>query len=256
MDSLTRSVQEYQPHHHREPILNVPGVVLATLGLLVGIHVVREYLLSEAQDTDLLLSLAFIPARYDSGLLGGVTLPGGAGAQVWSFFTYALLHGSWMHLVVNSIWLLPFGSALARRFGVLRFAAFMVVTAVAGAVAHLVTHSGEQSIVLGASATVSGLMAGAMRFAFQRGGPLGFWRQTDDLAYRVPALPLSGVWRDPRVFAFIVVWFGLNIVFGLGSFSISGEQAIAWQAHIGGFLAGLLLFGWFDPKPAVPANPY
>ena len=71
-------------------------------------------------------------------------------------------------------------------------------------------------------------------------------------AYRVPAIPLIGVLRDPRVLAFLAVWFGINILFGLGSLPITGgDQAVAWQAHIGGFLAGLLLFSWFDPAPQI-----
>jgi membrane associated rhomboid family serine protease len=52
-----------------------------------------------------------------------------------------------------------------------------------------------------------------------------------------------------------VVWFGLNLLFGLGSLSIDGgEQAIAWQAHIGGFLAGLFGFALFDPIKGTPAE--
>jgi len=65
------------------------------------------------------------------------------------------------------------------------------------------------------------------------------------------------VLRDRRVVIFLVVWFGLNFLFGLGSLSITGaEQSVAWQAHIGGFAAGLLLFGLFDPVPrrAAPAE--
>jgi membrane associated rhomboid family serine protease len=78
-------------------------------------------------------------------------------------------------------------------------------------------------------------------------------RGGDDRAYRVPAIPLSGVLRDPRVLLFLVVWFGINILFGLGSFPVAGiEQPVAWQAHIGGFLAGLLLFSWFDRTPDLP----
>ena len=69
----------------------------------------------------------------------------------------------------------------------------------------------------------------------------------------MPALPLLAVLRDPRVLVFLGVWFGLNLLFGLGSLGIDGgEQAIAWQAHIGGFLAGLLAFALFDPVKAAP----
>jgi membrane associated rhomboid family serine protease len=110
--------------------------------------------------------------------------------------------------------------------------------------------------VIGASASISGFMAAAIRFVFQRSGPLGSIGRNDPESYRVPALPLTLVLRDPRVLAFLAVWFGLNILFGVGSLSIDGsEQQIAWQAHIGGFLAGLLAFPLFDPiKPARSAD--
>jgi len=119
-----------------------------------------------------------------------------------------------------------------------------------GAAMHLVTHAGEQYPMIGASAVISGTMAGAMRFAFQQGGPLSFRRNGDATDYRVPAIPLTGVLRDFRVLAFLAVWFGINLLFGLGSLPFAGSgQVVAWQAHIGGFLAGLLLFSWFDPEP-------
>ena len=63
------------------------------------------------------------------------------------------------------------------------------------------------------------------------------------------------VLRDPRVLAFLVVWFALNLIFGIGSLSLDGgDQEIAWQAHIGGFLAGLLAFALFDPVKASPSR--
>ncbi len=98
--------------------------------------------------------------------------------------TYSLLHGSWMHFGVNAVWLLAFGSAVARRFGAMRFLAFFAVTAAAGAAMHLLTNSGSQAPMIGASASISGAMAAAMRFAFQRGGPLGALRGGDDDAFR------------------------------------------------------------------------
>ena len=88
-----------------------------------------------------------------------------------------------------------------------------------------------------------------MRFAFQRGGPLSFWRTGGDADFRVPAAPLSRVLREPAVLVFLVVWFGINLLFGLISLpsGMGGGEVVAWQAHVGGFLAGLLLFSWFDP---------
>jgi membrane associated rhomboid family serine protease len=233
----------------RERMLNVPAVVVVLLAVLALIHAGTVLLLTAQQTTEFLLLFAFIPARYDASVMPDVVWPGGWAADVWTFVTYALIHGDIGHLVLNGVWLLAFCSPVARRFGTLRFLAFMVVTAAAGAATHLVTHFGELLPMVGASAAISGAMAAAMRFAFQRGGPLGMLRDSD-AAYRVPALSLSASLRDIRVLAFLFVWFGANLLFGVGSLGLSmSEQPIAWQAHIGGFLAGLVGFAMFDPVP-------
>src|ERR1700688_2543531 len=131
------------------------------------IHGARTLLLTGAQDQEFLYTFAFIPSRYDSSVVPDGALPGGFGAELWTFVTYSLIHADWMHYGVNAVWLLPFGSAVARRFGAPRFLAFFAVTAAAGAAMHLVTHAGGQVLVIGASAAISGTMAAAMRFAFQ-----------------------------------------------------------------------------------------
>lgn len=229
-------------------MFNVPPVVVATIGALVLVHVVRLFLLDPQTDLRLLLLFAFIPIRYDPTQLAAGILPGGWGADIWTFVTYALIHGNAQHLGLNTVWLLAFGSAVARRFGTLRFLAFFAITAAAGAVAHLLANPGELVPMIGASAAISGCMAAAIRFIFQAGGPLSMLRSPHDGAYARPAEPLLVTLRDGRVLLFLAVWFGLNLLFGLGSLAIGeGEQSIAWQAHIGGFVAGLLLFPWFDP---------
>ncbi len=230
-------------------MFNVPPVVVATVAVLLLVHALRVLVLTDAEDLQFLLTFAFIPARYDTNLMVGGSLPGGFGADLWTFFTYAFLHADLLHIGVNLAWLLPFGTALARRFGTWRYVVFMLVVAAVGAFAHLITHPGAMVPMIGASAAISGAMAAALRFVFQKGGPLGLWRgeRVGD-AYRVPAAPLMATLRDPRFLIFLGVWIGLNAIFGLGSISMVGEgQQIAWQAHIGGFLAGLLLFNAFDP---------
>jgi membrane associated rhomboid family serine protease len=232
----------------REPILNLPGALTALIAVLGAIHLAR-FALPASLDQWVIWAFGFVPARYDASLLTD-RFPGGAGADVWSFLTYALLHADLGHIGFNLLWLLPFGSALARRFGALRFYAFLAVTAIAGAGAHLLTHQHEVAPMIGASAAVSGAMAAAIRFAFGRGSFLSFRTGDRDAAAFVPALPLFQALRHPRVLAFLGVWFGMNIVFGLGALSIGAQaQSVAWQAHIGGFLAGLVLFSLFDPVP-------
>jgi membrane associated rhomboid family serine protease len=242
------------PQASREPILTLPGALTAYVAVLAVIHVVR--LLLPFDIDDLVVEMfGFIPKRYDSTLLD-VTFPGGAGAKVWTFVSYSLLHASFTHIGFNVLWLLPFGSALARRFGAARFFLFMAVTAAAGALAHLVTHEHAVAPMIGASASVSGAMAAAIRFAFVRGSFLSFSRGDADAAARVPALSLLNALRNGRVLGFLAVWFGVNIIFGIGSIAIGGTEgvSVAWQAHIGGFLAGLMLFSLFDPVPRPPAD--
>jgi membrane associated rhomboid family serine protease len=232
-----------------EPIFNVPPVVLATIAGLLIVHAVRTLLLTGDADEWVLEAFAFIPARYDPAAEAIDSFPGGFGADLWSFFSYAFLHADWLHIALNLAWLLPFGTALARRFGAWRYTAFMLVVAAAGAFAHLITHVGAMVPMIGASAAISGAMAAALRFVFQNGGPLGLWRgDANSDAYRVPASPLAVTLRDPRFLIFLGAWIGLNLLVGLGTVSIGEQgQEIAWQAHIGGFIAGLLLFNVFDP---------
>ena len=156
---------------------------------------------------------------------------------------------------MNLVWLLPFGSAVARRFGSARFLAFFAVTAAAGALTHLLTHDGEMQPMIGSSAAVSGFMAGAIRFAFGPGGPLAMFRSEDAGAYKVPAPPLTVALRDRRIMVFLVAWFGLNLLVGTGVVPVPGvDESIAWQAHIGGFIAGMVLFPLFDPVPPPAAE--
>jgi len=243
-----------------EPIFNVPPVIVMTVAVLVAIHLLRTFILTDDQDVLFILTFAFIPARYGTDVALSGAFPGGFGADLWTFFSYAFIHADLTHLGLNLAWLVPFGTALARRFGAWRYVVFMLVMAPIGALAHLVTHIGEMDPMIGASAAISGAMAAAMRFVFQPGGPLARREEGATDVYRVPAAPLAATLRDPRFLLFLAVWLGLNALFGLGTISFGTEagQEIAWQAHMGGFFAGLFLFSAFDPvvsRPEFDAEP-
>lgn len=239
----------------RERIFNVPPVVLALVALLAVIHLVMAFGLTVAETNALLRQIAFSPLRYLSGVPEHV-LPNGLGPRIWTFVSYAFAHINLNHLIFNLLWLVAFGAPVARRFGTLRFLAFYAATAAAGALAHLAIHWGDVSPMIGASAAVSGAMGAAMRFVFQQEGPLGMLGRGDESSYRVPAAPLTAMVRDPRALAFLAVWFGVNLLFGLGTIAMPGTEGavIAWEAHVGGFIAGLLGFSLFDPvRPPDPA---
>lgn len=231
----------------REPILNVPGIVSLLCGAMILIHAVRQYVLDEDADREVLLTFAFIPARFE-GSIAGTFFPGGVAGDIWTFVTYAFLHADWTHLGLNVLWFLVFGSAVARRFGAGRTLLFFIATAAAGALGHLAAVGTAFVPVIGASGAVSGFTAAALRFVFEMGGPLGAMRANGEEAYRMPALRLVDMVRNGPVMGMVVVWVIVNVAFGAMSLPMPGfEGKIAWQAHLAGFAAGLLLFRFFDP---------
>ena len=261
----------------REQIFNVPGVVLSLVVVLVAIQAICV-LVEPLTEFKILAFFAFVPGRFTFAFdpdLVNAAFNQAAGnseeaAQLATFFlgdgrplwwtplTYAFLHGGWAHVGMNCLWLVAFGSAVARRFGATRFLIFCACCAVAGAVAHFLTHMADLQPVVGASAVVSGAMAAAVRFAFQPGAPLGAglgFAERGDHVYRLPALPLREVFSNRTAVSFLGLWFLANFLFGVFPATIGMTDAsIAWEAHVGGFLAGLLAFKWFDP-PAPLAAP-
>ena len=232
-----------------EPIFNVPRAVVLAIGLMAGVQIARDLLPDEA-DVTFLLALAFIPARYAGSAL---ELPGGYLTAVTSFVTYMVVHAGWVHLLVNAMWMLAFGTAVARRIGRWNFYAFSILCGIAGALLHLAFHWGDLAPVVGASAAISGQMAGALRFVF--GAKRNPWEQTPDFV-NAPLATLGETFKNPRIVTFLVLWVALNVYFGLSAVMVRGAEGnIAWEAHIGGFLCGLLLFGFFDEKRARGTEP-
>jgi membrane associated rhomboid family serine protease len=229
----------------REPIFNVPASVLAALGVLAAVHALLS-LLPEPEAVRTTLALAFIPARY---VELGADLPWGVPAMAGSFLTYALVHADLTHLVINAAWLLAFGSAVAMRIGGLRFMLFSALCTAAGALVFLALEWGAAVPVVGASGAVSGLMAAAFRFLFAVND------EHDAYALRhsprsVPLMSVPAMLANRRVLTVIAVWIGINLVVAaVAPAVLSTGGGIAWQVHLGGFLVGLLCFGYFDPAP-------
>lgn len=229
---------------NRTPAINLPPIVLWLAVAFIIVHGARS-LLGEEADAWVLLTFAFVPMRY--GELASV-LPGGAAAWFWSPVTYAFLHADAVHLIVNLVWMASFGSALARRFGSARFLVLSLISAIGGAGLHYVLHASDEGLVIGASGAVSGMMAATACFAFSPGGPLAGDRSPQ--AYKIAAEPLFIVFTRSRALGFVLVWFAVNLLFGLAGGLIPGVSGpIAWEAHIGGFVAGLLCFPLLDPVP-------
>ncbi len=222
----------------REPVFNIPPVLGWALLFLWVVHAVRVYLLSPAADNVLLVQTAFIPLRYVT------PLDQQSLAWLWSPLTYSFLHGGFLHIFVNSIWMVAFGAVVARRLGPVRFCIFWVATSAAAAAAFLALNWGAAVPVIGASGVVSGLMGGAARFAFPRSGP--FRREN---AHYLPRVGIFESLQNRTVLAYVLIWFGINFLTAFGFAPGAGPGVmVAWQAHIGGFLFGFLFFGAFDRR--------
>ncbi len=233
----------------KQPILNAPSIVVNSIAALALVHVVRLFLAEDAERT-LLIWGAFIPARYGVASDGVLyTFPGAPLTDVTSLLTYGLLHGDALHLIMNSIWLLAFGTPVARRLSPVRFLLFCLVCSVAGALMYLVFNQGSVIPMIGASAAISGLMGAVGRIITapvtygQVNGRPALFRQR-----------LAGL-GDRRLLIFAAIWIGFSILIGASDINFAGAPArsIAWEAHLGGFIAGLLLFGRFE-RPNWPSS--
>jgi len=222
----------YNPDPAGEPALFIPAVVVAAIAVLVGLFAL-QFLMPAENYRLLVVYLAFLPAY---GLHDPLALA--------SLVTHSLLHVDATHLVVNLVWLVAFGSPLAARLGPLRFIAFWAVTAAAGALAFHAWNPAGEGLLIGASGAISGMTGAAARFAFRVD------RRRRPAAFAGAPLPLAAALANRNVLLFVAVWMVLNLVAGLGLLTGAGTGPIAWQAHVGGFIAGFLLLALFDRRNA------
>lgn len=205
----------------REPFLHAPSSVLGLIGLMVAIHLAITLL---PIPIDLWALFAFNPALYAEGA--------SVSALIIPLFSHQLLHGGWLHLGVNSLWLLAFGPVVARRYGAWVFFAFFFLAGAAGALAYMALHWGETGILVGASGAISGLMGAAFRMMHWPG-----------VAPGTRLVPLFA----PPILKFSAAWMAANVIFGVVGFGTGSDgDQIAWQAHMGGYLFGLIAIGLVD----------
>lgn len=180
----------------------------------------------------------------DYGLVPGYITAYTSGADVpvrrvfLPFFTSMFLHGGWMHLIGNMWYLWIFGDNVEDRLGHVRFLAFFVVCGVMANGAHYVFNAASGLPAIGASGAVAGVL-GAYLISYPRARilvllPLFLFIQFIEL----PALIVLGF------------WFVLQFLNGAASVVRStATGGVAWWAHIGGFVGGIVIFKFFRPRP-------
>jgi membrane associated rhomboid family serine protease len=162
--------------------------------------------------------LAFIDMLFDRARAGLGVEP----RLVWSLVTHAFLHGGWLHLAMNGAAFLGLGHALVRTIGIGRFLVIFALTAIAGAVTFGLIAETRYPLV-GASGAIFGLFA-----------VFTAWQER---ALRRDGRSRAMIWR--RIAGLVAL--NVALAFGLGGL-------LAWQAHLGGWVAGWLLAGMFRPR--------
>ena len=235
---------------NRQPMFNLPRVILAFILLSVGIFVGRTWYLGGDGATTFLLTFSFTPMRYRF-LASGVDFPGGWAAALWSPFTYVFLSPTPSALVFDLLWLTAFGSAVARRFGPWRFVGFSATAALVGAGIYWLLMRDGQSVLLGPNFVVAALLGAAIRFVYAAG--LGGIMTMGGDAWNQPALGIVEMWSDVRVLQLFGFIFAANALFAV-LYASSGLDGRALLQNALGYIVGILLFSLFDPRRRVPGH--
>lgn len=171
----------------------------------------------------------------------GVRVPAPDLATYATFVTSTFLHGGWLHLILNMWTLWLFGCALESRLGALRFVLFYVLCGIAAGLVHVAFNAGSPVPVVGASGAVAGVIA-AYAWSYPRA----------EITLLIPIIVFP-LFVDVPAFLFAVLWFGIQLLQGYGEMLRPAMGAgIAWWAHAGGFVAGILLLPVLAPPDRRP----
>lgn len=198
-------------------------------GLLILVNVLAFfYELSLSARTGRLLVYKFgLTPSHEQLLFArhGINLP----QAVLPLFTSMFLHGGWMHLLGNMLFLWVFGGAVEDSLGHFQYLIFYLVCGVGSALVHTVFNLGSKVPTIGASGAISGVM-GAFIVLFPRA----------KVTTLIPALLLFFTVKIPA-YLMLGYWFFLQFFSGVASLGMTDQGGVAWWAHVGGFILGALL---------------
>jgi membrane associated rhomboid family serine protease len=224
------------PLRDDNPVRATPVVVIGTIAVCVLVFLWQLTLSANAAQAAVYY-LGLIPAV----LFGSAELQGAPVPAPLTVLTSMFLHGGLLHLGGNMLYLWIFGDNIEDRLGHGRFIAFYLICGVVAALAQALPDVGSRTPMIGASGAISGVL-GAYLVLYPRANVL-------------VAVPLFVVFYTFRVPALVVLglWFIGQLLSSVAA-QQQGEGGVAFGAHIGGFVAGLVLIRWFLRERRVPRS--
>lgn len=201
--------------------------------VIIGINILCFFIqLSYGQNTQKFLYLyGLVPARYTVPELSGYF---SFGQQAFSFLSFMFLHGGFLHLLGNMWSLHIFGDNVEDRMGPFRFLMFYLLCGVLSGLTHMFLNLHSNLPTIGASGAISGVM-----------GAYFILHPTSKILTLVPIVIIPFFFEIPA-FVFLGIWFLFQFINAAGSHDISG---VAWWAHIGGFIFGIIFLKLFQAFP-------
>jgi len=206
----------------KQPAIKAPWPVVLLVVAIMGAYLVQS---TWADETALILNYGFAPVMLSEG-------------HYLPLVTSMFLHGGWAHAGMNALGAMAFGAPTARLLGLgyqsaqgradikggLAFVLFFLICGVLGSLGYGLMHGHGQATLIGASGGVAGLMGAASRMIDR---PMGL-----------------SPYRSPTVIGMAAAWIIVNLLMALtGLAPGTGGMPIAWEAHLFGYAAGLLLIG-------------
>lgn len=215
------------------PSRRIPFVTWSLIGINAVIFLI-ELGLDDRVLTGLFYLFGIVPARYTHpGWARWVGLPVD---DYWPFLTSMFIHGGWGHIIGNMWTLWIFGDNVEDRMGGVRFILFYLTTGIIAGISHWLANPHSTVPTVGASGAIAGVL-GAYLVLFPYSTvitmvPVLFW----PFFVEIPAVVYLFVWFVSQLFSGTLAWFGPQ-----------NSGGIAWWAHAGGFVAGLVLHPLFLP---------
>lgn len=202
--------------------------------ILIAINLyvfIREIMLPQDMLNEVFYTLGVIPANVLHLFFSGSALD----PAMITFVTAMFLHGGWMHVLSNMLFLWVFGDNVEDRLGHFRYLLFYLGVGIVGSIAHVLANPYSEVPIIGASGAVAGILGGYF-VTFPRAKVLAL----------IPIIFFFTLAEIPAVI-FLALWFVLQIFNGAASLG-GAADAVAWWAHIGGFLAGVILIKLGAPR--------